>query len=74
MLTVGENKIDYPDNVSTPKSDLITAKLIINSTLSSPNNKRLVADIKNFYLNKTMNRFEYMQMKYEMIPKEISKR
>ena len=45
-LPVGENKIEYPYDVSTATSDLITAKCIINSTLSTPTAKYLVADIK----------------------------
>jgi hypothetical protein len=35
--TVGGDRIDYPDDVSTKTADLTTAKLLINSTLSTPN-------------------------------------
>ena len=49
--------IDYPYNVSTPTSDLLTAKYLINSTLSTPGAKVLVVDIKDFYLNIEMERY-----------------
>jgi hypothetical protein len=35
-LTVGGNLIDYPGDVSTPTASTITAKLVINSTISTP--------------------------------------
>ncbi len=38
-LTVGGNCIDYPVNKSTPTADLTTAKLLINSTISTPGAK-----------------------------------
>ena len=40
--------MDDPNDKITPKSDLTTAKHLINSTLSTPNTKCLVADIKVF--------------------------
>ncbi len=35
-LTVGSNCINYPGNKSTPTAYLITAKLLINSTIRTP--------------------------------------
>jgi hypothetical protein len=35
-LTVGGNRINYPSNKATPTTDLTTAKLLINSTISMP--------------------------------------
>ena len=35
-LTVGGDRIKYPGNVSTPTAALTTAKLVINSTISTP--------------------------------------
>ena len=70
-LTVGGDQIDYPGEVSTPTSDLTTAKILINSILSTPNAKGMCADIKDFYLNTEMERYEYMKVKLEVIPQEI---
>ncbi len=49
-LTVGGNQIDYPCNKSTPTADLTTAKLLINSTISTPGAKFLGIDLAVFYL------------------------
>jgi hypothetical protein len=44
-LTVGGNRIDYPDNKSTPTADPTTAKLLINSIISTPGAKFLGIDL-----------------------------
>jgi hypothetical protein len=36
-LTVGGNRIDYPDKVSWPTADLTILKLHVNDTISTPN-------------------------------------
>jgi hypothetical protein len=48
--TVGGNRIDYPDNVSTKTANLTTAKLLINSTISTPNAQYMTANLKDLYL------------------------
>ena len=40
-LTVGGNLIHYPGDVSTPTGDMISAKILINATLSDPEAKWL---------------------------------
>ena len=68
ILTVGGNLINFPGDVTTPTADLITAKLIFNSVLSIKNAKCMCADIANFYLNNSMNRYEYMKLPLDIIP------
>ena len=70
-LIVGGNSIHFPGDVTTPTADLITAKLVFNSVLSTKNEKFMCADIANFYLNNPMDRYEYMQLPVEIIPEEI---
>ena len=70
-LTVGGNLINFPGDVTTPTSDLVTAKLIFNSVLSTKNVKFTCADMANFYLNNPMNRYEYMKLLLEIISEEI---
>lgn len=36
-FTVGGDKIENPGNVSTPTADMTTVKLLLDSTLSTPN-------------------------------------
>ena len=61
-LTVGGNRVEYPHDVSTPTADMVTAKLLFNSVISTEGAKFLTVDIKNFYLNTPMERFEYMRL------------
>ena len=70
-LTVGGNLIDNPDTVTTRTCDLVTFKLHINSTLSRSNRKYCSFDVKNFYLNTPMERYEYMKIPITHIPEEI---
>ena len=70
-LTVGINLINFPDDVTTPTADIITANLIVNSVLSTKNEKFMCADIANLYLNNLMNRYDYMKLPLEIIPEEI---
>eukprot|EP00957_Ditylum_brightwellii_P159296 12125681-Ditylum_brightwellii.AAC.1 len=55
-LTVGGNLINYLDNVSMPTADTTTAKLHINSTISTIGARYMYADIKNFYLGTPMEK------------------
>jgi hypothetical protein len=70
-LTIGGNCIDYPGIKSTPKADLTTAKLLINSTISTPGAKFLGINLANFYLITPMPNPEYMCLHLDIIPKEI---
>jgi hypothetical protein len=60
ILAVGGNQIDYPGDKSTRTAGLTTAKILINSVISTLGAKFLVIDIKKFYLNTPLGRFEYM--------------
>jgi hypothetical protein len=53
-LTVGGNRIDYPWNKSTPTVNLTTAKLLFNSTISTPSALFYGIDLTNFHLNTPM--------------------
>jgi hypothetical protein len=50
-LTVGGDQIEYPGDISTRSAGITTAKIIINSVISTQDAKFLVIDIKNFYVN-----------------------
>ena len=58
-ITVAGNRVSYPGDVTTPTGSLELLKLIINSTLSCPGARFACFDIKNFYLDNTMDRSEY---------------
>jgi hypothetical protein len=50
-LTVGGDQIEYHGDTSTRAAGLTTAKLLINSIISTKGSRFLVVDIKIFYLN-----------------------
>ena len=70
-LTVGGNLIVYPGDCGTPTVDLLTVKLLLNSVISTPDAKFITIDIKDFYLNTPMDRFEYMKLKLSNLPEDF---
>jgi hypothetical protein len=70
-LTVGGDKINYPHDCGTPTADLLTIKLLLNSVVSTPGARFMTIDIKNFYLNTPMLRYEYMRLKLSDLPEDV---
>jgi hypothetical protein len=69
--TVGGDKLDYIGDLSTKTSDMVTAKILFNSVLSTPGASFMCLDIKDFYLNTAMDRYEYMKIPIKVIPTKI---
>jgi hypothetical protein len=69
-LTARGDRIHDPDNVGTPTADMILVKVLLNSIISTENAQCVILDVKDFYLNTPMKRFEYMH-KLNDIPEEI---
>ena len=72
-LTVGGNLVAYPDNYSTPIVDLLTVKLLLNIVVSTPGAKFMTIDIKYFYLNTPIPRYEYMCLQLCNIPEDVTR-
>jgi hypothetical protein len=70
-LTAGGDRINYPGDVGTPTADMTLFKILLNSIISTKNAKCLMLDVKDFYLNTPMTRYEYMRIKLTDIPEEI---
>ena len=70
-FTVGGDRIDYKGKVSTPNAELTTVKLLLNSTISTKDAKFMTYDLKDFYLETPMNRYEYMRIPVKDIPQDI---
>jgi hypothetical protein len=70
-LTLGGNLINYPGDVSTQTAELETFKILVNSVISTKNSEFISIDIKNFYLNTPLERFEYVRIPLSLIPQEI---
>jgi hypothetical protein len=45
--------------------------MLFNSTISTPGEKFLVIDIKNFYRNPLLERYEYMVVLMASFPQEV---
>jgi hypothetical protein len=69
-LTVGGDQIEYPGEKVTRTAGLTTAKILINSVISTTGAQFLVIDIKSFYLNTPFGRFEYMVINLASLPHE----
>ena len=73
-LTVGGNLINFDGDKSTRTADISTAKLVLNSVISTDNAKAACMDVKNFYLGTPMkdpSEYEYMRIPINQIPQEI---
>jgi hypothetical protein len=72
-LTVGGDQIEYPGKKSTRTAGLSTAKILINSIISTLGAKFLVIDINDFYLNTPLGQFEYVVINLSSLPQETIK-
>eukprot|EP00804_Cyclotella_cryptica_P009775 CCRYP_013229-RA/>CCRYP_013229-RA protein AED:0.29 eAED:0.29 QI:0/0/0/1/0/0/2/0/456 len=67
-FTDGGDRINYPSEVATPTAEMITAKILFNSVIST---RFMTLDISNFYLMTPLKHPEYLQVKLHDIPDEI---
>ena len=72
-FTVGRDKIDYPDEVGTPTEDMLIAKILFNSVISTKGARFMTIDISNFYLMTPWKLPEYIRIHVRDIPYEIIK-
>jgi hypothetical protein len=70
--TVGKNCITYPGNWGTPTVDMVTVKNHLNSIVSTKGARYCTINLKDFYLNTSMARPEFMRMKLAELPKEFA--
>ncbi len=72
-MVAGGNIVHYPGDAVKPTADLLTVKLLINSTISTPNAKYMTMDIKDFYLNTPMTHYKYTKLKIADMPEDVIK-
>ena len=70
-LVAGGDRVYYPGDAGTPTTNLLTVKLLLNSIISTPNAKFMTMDIKDFYLNTPMARYQYMRLRLADMPKDV---
>ena len=57
----------------TPAAILLTINLLLNSITSTPGEKFLVLEFKDFYLNTPMDRPEFLYIKLSNFPEDVIK-
>ena len=72
-LTVEGNLIYYEGYLSTPTADINTAKIIINSTISTPGTIHMCCNIKKFYLGTPLIQYEYIKIPIDILQEDIIK-
>jgi hypothetical protein len=71
-ITVGCHFINYPFELTTRTTDMVSWKLLWSSTISTKGARFAGANIKNImYLKTPLDRFEYMKMQLSFFPQDI---
>jgi hypothetical protein len=75
-ITVGGDKLSYPDDAGSPAANILETKKLINSVISDAKTgaRFMSADAKVFFLNSPMQRPEYMKVSYDHIPEDIKRK
>jgi hypothetical protein len=67
----GGDKCNYPFEVATPTAEMLVAKILFNSVVSTPGARFVTMDISNFYLMTPLLRPKYICIKLSDLPQEI---
>ena len=70
-FTVGGDRINYPGAVATPTAEMLVAKMLFNSVISTKGARFMTMDISNFYLMTPLLRPEFIRLKLCDIPEEV---
>ena len=75
-LTVGGDRLYYPDDAASPAASLLETKLLINSTISQSafGARFMTLDIKDFFLQTEMPTCEYMRIHNKYFVKNLRKK
>ena len=67
-ITVGGDKLEYPDDVGSPTTNLLDTKVLIKREKGA---RFMTADIECYFLATPMVRKEYTEVKIKHIPVDI---
>ncbi len=65
------DRINYPGKVATPTAEMLVAKMLFNSVISTRGARFMTMDISNFYLMTPVHQPKFIRMKLSDIPDEI---
>jgi hypothetical protein len=68
---VGGNRINYPGKVATPTAEMLVAKMLFNSVISTKDARFMTMDISNFYLMTPLHLAKFIQIKLSNIPDKV---
>jgi hypothetical protein len=71
--TARGDRIDYKGPTTTKTADITTAKMLLNSVISTKNGRFVTINLKDFYLCSNLPEFGYVWIPVHMIPQQISK-
>ena len=73
ILTIGGQRLEYPDDATSPAVSLLGLKLLFNSTISDAyrSARFLLCDLKDFLLETPMSRSVYMRIHSKHFPPDI---
>jgi hypothetical protein len=70
-FTIGGDRINYPCAVATPTAEMLVAKMLFNSVISTKDARFMTMDISNFYLMTPLHCPEFIRIKLGDIPDEV---
>ncbi len=70
-FTVGGDRINYPGKVATPTTEMLVAKMLFNSVISTKGARFMTMNISNFYLMTPLHHPEFIHVKLSNIPNEV---
>ena len=69
-VTVGGDRLDYAGDTTTHCASLTTTKLLLNSTISTPDARFMTMNVNFFNYMTPIATFEYMRLPLVLIPAE----
>ncbi len=70
-FAVGGVRINYPGEVATPTADMLVAKILLSSVISTRGAQFMTICISNFYLMTPLKQPKYIRGKINDLPEEI---
>ena len=70
-FVVGGDRINYPGEVATPTAEMLVAKLLSNSVISTKGARFMTMNISDFYLMTPLAQPQYIRVKSSDIPDKM---
>ena len=70
-FTVGGDRVNYSGAVATPTADMLMAKILFNSIISTKGARFMTMDISDFYLMMPLKQPKFIRISIKDIPKEV---